>query len=143
MINRMISEMLGPFVVILQFTRTRTGLITIIFGSYLLVYGLGILQIKEIKKKTHQLIEEKYKEWKFSDPGLSKKKLFERFLPLWETELKKMPYLYIMNKHDLWPVRIKPKNVLIKIPLSPKYIKEHLARIKSEDINGESIDSQK
>ena len=132
--------MLGPFVIILQFTRTRTGLITVLFGSYLLIYGLGVLQIKEIKKKTHQLIEEKYKEWKISEPGLSKKKLFERFIPFWESELKKMPYLYIMNKHDLWPVRIKPDNVLIKIPLSPDYIKQHLAGIKSKAEKGAAVE---
>jgi len=127
MVNRIISDFLGPFVVILQYTKTRTGLIAILFGAYLLTYALGILQIRAIKKKTHQLIEEKYREWQTSDPKLSAKKLFERFYPLWETELKQMRYLYIMNKHDLWPVKINPKNVLIKFPLSAEYIAEYLA----------------
>ena len=132
MVNRIISDFLGPFVVILQYTKTRTGLIAIFFGSYLLTYALGILQIREIKNKTHQLIKEKYKEWQTSDPKLSDKKLFERFYPLWESELKKMRYLYIMNKHDLWPVKINPKNVLVKIPLSPEYIREYLAEDEAE-----------
>ena len=138
MVNRIISDFLGPFVVILQYTKTRTGLIAIIFGSYLLTYALGILQIREIKKKTHQLIKEKYKEWQTSDPKLSDKKIFERFYPLWESELKKMRYLYIMNKHDLWPVKINPKNVLFKIPLSPEYIREYLAEDEAELLEGNS-----
>ena len=138
MVNRIIGDFLGPFVVILQYTKTRTGLIAIFFGSYLLTYALGILQIREIKNKTHQLIKEKYKEWQTSDPNLSDKKLFERFYPLWESELKKMRYLYIMNKHDLWPVKINPKNVLVKIPLSPEYIQEYLAEDEAELLEGKS-----
>jgi hypothetical protein len=84
------------------------------------------------------LIKEKYKEWQISDPKLSDKKHFERFYPLWESELKKMRYLYIMNKHDLWPVKINPKNVLVKIPLSPEYIREYLAEDEAELLEGKS-----
>ena len=128
MVNRIISDFLGPFVVILQFTKTRPWLITIAFTAYLLTYGLGIYQLRGIKKKTYALISEKYSEWKNLEPKLSDKVFLERFMPLWEAKLKDMRYLYIMNKFDLWPVRITLKNVLVKFPLDVDLIREYLTQ---------------
>ena len=131
MVNRIISDFLGPFVVILQFFKTRPEWITIIFAAYLLVYALGVYQLRKIRERTHQLIEEKYGEWLLSEPSISKKNLFERFFPIWEADLKNMRLLYVMNKHDLWPVRFKTKNVLIKLPLDQDYIEEHLSVVEN------------
>lgn len=126
MVNRIISDFLGPFVVILQYTKTRPGLITVFFAAYLLTYGLGIYQLRGIKKKTYDLISEKYNEWKKLEPNLSDKVFLERLMPLWEAKLKEMRYLYIMNKYDLWPVRITLKNVMVKFPLDVDTIREYL-----------------
>ncbi len=128
MVNRIISDFLGPFVVILQYTKTRPGLITLAFAAYLLTYGLGVYQLRGIKRKTYLLITEKYSEWKSADPKMSDKVFFERFLPLWEAKLKDMQYLYIMNKFDLWPVRITAKNLHIKFPLDVDIIREYLSQ---------------
>ena len=126
MVNRIISDFLGPFVVILQYTKTRPGLITVFFAAYLLTFGLGVYQLRGIKKKTYALISEKYNEWKNLEPNLSDKAFLERLMPLWEAKLKEMRYLYIMNKFDLWPVRITPKNVMVKFPLDVDMISEYL-----------------
>jgi len=128
MVNRMISDFLGPFVVILQYTKTRPGLITVFFAAYLLTYGLGIYQLRGIKKKTYELISEKYKEWKNLEPNLSDKVFLARLMPLWEAKLKEMRYLYIMNKFDLWPVRITLKNVMVKFPLDVETIRDYLTQ---------------
>ena len=128
MVNRIISDFLGPFVVILQYTKTRPGLITVFFAAYLLTYGLGIYQLRGIKRKTYELISEKYREWKNLEPNLSDKVLLERLIPLWEAKLKEMRYLYIMNKYDLWPVRITLKNVMVKFPLDADMIREYLTQ---------------
>jgi hypothetical protein len=128
MVNRIISDFLGPFVVILQYTKTRPWLITVVFAAYLLTYGLGIYQLRGIRKKTYELISEKYNEWKGLEPNLSDKVFIERFMPLWEAKLKEMRYLYIMNKFDLWPVRITLKNVMVKFPLDIDTIREYLTQ---------------
>lgn len=128
MVNRIISDFLGPFVVILQYTKTRPGLITLFFAAYLLTFGLGVYQLRGIKIKTILLITEKYQEWKSADPKLSDKAFIERFLPIWEEKLKGMRYLYIMNKYDLWPVRVTAKNVLVKFPLNIDSIGEYLSQ---------------
>jgi len=135
MVNRIISDFLGPFVVILQYTKTRPGLITLAFTAYLLTFGLGIYQLRGIKRKTYLLITEKYQEWKSADPKLSDIVFLERFLPLWEEKLKDMRYLYIMNKFDLWPVRVTVKNVLIKFPLNVDSIGEYLSQKEEKTIN--------
>jgi len=127
MVNRIISEFLGPFVVILEYTRTRTGLITILFSSYLIMYVLGTYQLKLIKRRTERLIDAKYAEWDRTQKGISPKKFMELFMPLWTDELKNTRALFILNKHDLWPVRITPENVLKKIPLSSEYIRDYIA----------------
>ena len=128
MVNRIISDFLGPFVVILQYTKTRPGLITVFFAAYLLTYGLGIYQLRGIKRKTYALISEKYSEWKNLEPKLSDKVFLERFMPLWEAKLKEMRYVYIMNKFDLWPVRVSLKNVMVKFPLDVELIREYLTQ---------------
>ena len=125
---QMLRDFLGPLVVILDFTATRTGWITLSFGFYLCMYGVAQLQLSGIKKRTHKLIEESCKRWLTSYSDVTVEELFKRFYPLWETELKKMHYLYILNKHDLWPVSITPQHVMVKIPLSPDYIRQHLIK---------------
>lgn len=44
----------------------------------------------------------------------------------------------ILESQDLWPVRINPKNVLVKFPLSPEYIREYLAEDEVELLEGKS-----
>jgi hypothetical protein len=126
MINRIISEFVGPFVVILEYTRTRTGIITVIFGTYLLIYALGLYQLRTIRIKTHRLIDERYQEWKKSKADGSIKQFFKYFYPHWETMIEETRILYILNKHDLWPVRKTLANVLIKIPLDENYVEERI-----------------
>jgi len=135
MVNRIISDFLGPFVVILQYTKTRPGLITLVFTAYLLTYGLGVYQLRGIKRKTTLLITEKYREWRSTEPKLSDKAFLERFLPFWEKKLNEMRYLYIMNKYDLWPVRVTAKNVLIKFPLDIDSIGEYLHKMEDATEN--------
>ena len=90
------------------------------------MYGVAQLQLSSIKKKTNKLIEESYKRWLVVYSNATDEELFKRFYPLWETELKKKRYLYVLNKHDFWPVSITPQHVLVKFPLSPAYIRQHL-----------------
>lgn len=131
MVNRIISEFLGPFVVILQYTKTRTGLITLVFALYLLMYALGLYQLRTIRQKTDQLIIEKYQEWIKTSPGGASKKFFKQFIPQWEEMLSKTRVLYILNKHDLWPVRKSLKNVLVKFPLDQEYVQTVISKYKS------------
>lgn len=128
MVNRIISDFLGPFVVILEYTRTRTGLITIVFGLYLAMYVLGVYQLRTIKIKTNRLIAEKYADWIKTSPAASIERFYKYFYPFWEEMLGGIRILYVLNKHDLWPVRKTPENVLKKIKLEEGYIEE---RIKS------------
>lgn len=125
---QILRDFLGPFVVILDFTSTRTGWITLFFGGYLCMYGVARLQVLSIKKNTNKLIEESYKRWLVVYSNATDEELFQRFYPLWETELKKKRYFYVLNKHDLWPVSITPQHVLVKFPLSPAYIRQHLIK---------------
>lgn len=126
MINRIISEFVGPFVVILEYTRTRTGIITIVFGAYLLMYALGLYQLRTIRIKTTKLIFDKYHEWSKSNPNGSIKQFYKFFYPHWEAMIRETRILYILNKHDLWPVRKSLKNVLIKLPLDEAYVEEKI-----------------
>ena len=126
MINRIISEFVGPFVVILEYTRTRTGIITIVFGAYLLMYALGLYQLRTIRLKTNKLILDKYQDWIQSNAGGSIKGFYKFFIPHWEEMIQETRILYILNKHDLWPVRKTLKNVLIKIPIDEKYVEERV-----------------
>jgi hypothetical protein len=123
---QIIRDSLGPFVAILEFTASRPGWITVFFACYLGMYGAAKLQLANIKKKTNRLIEERYKSWLVVHSGQTEEELFERFYPFWEAELKKTRYLFVLNKNDLWPVSVTPKNVLAKFPLSPAYVHQHL-----------------
>lgn len=129
MFYQILRSFLGPFTIVLDFFATRTEWVTAFFTLYLGLYALGRLQLFGIQKRTHQLIEERCKEWLAVQPKASDKELFRRFYPIWEAELGKMRYFFILNKHDLWPVSVTPKHVLVKIPLSPEYLHQHLVEI--------------
>lgn len=126
MFYQMIRSFLGPFVVILDFFSTRPEWLAVIFGAYLLMYAAGKLQLKDIKQRTHRLIEERCKKWLAERPETSDEQLFKYFYPIWENELSKLRYLFILNRHDLWPVSVTPQHILEKIPLSADYLRKYL-----------------
>ena len=136
MFIQILRSFLGPFVVILDFFAEKPEWLTVIFGSYLLVYGVARYQLSGIKKQTYRLIEELCRKWVEEHPDGTDEQLYDYFYPIWETELKKVRYLYIMNKYDLWPVSVTPKHVLVKIPLTPSYLRKYLldpALVKIEE----------
>lgn len=129
MFYQILRSFLGPFTIILDFFATRPEWVTVFFSLYLGLYALGRLQLFGIRKRTHQLIEERCKEWLAAQPKASAKELYRRFYPIWETELSKWRYFFILNKYDLLPVSVTPKHVLVKIPLSPEYLHQYLEEI--------------
>lgn len=118
--------MLGPFVVILDFLILNPEVLGLICLLYLGVLGLGKWQIKRIKERTDQLLIDHGKMWLAENPKLTLIQIFDRFYPFWVEELRNYRFPLIMSKHDLWPVRVSPSNVMKKIPVSPDYVGEVL-----------------
>lgn len=126
MFFQILRSLLGPFVIILDFLILNPEVLGLICLLYLGVLGLGKWQVRRIKVRTDQLLIEQGKAWLVDDPKLTREQIFDRFYPLWVEELKNYRLPLIMNKHDLWPVRVSPGNVLKKIPVSPEYVGEVL-----------------
>jgi hypothetical protein len=126
MFLQILRSFLGPFTVILDFFATRTELLTLLFCGYLCMFAAGSFQLSNIKKRTHMLIEEHCRAWLEIHSKATDHDLFAFFYPIWEAELKRMGAVFILNKFDLWPVPVTPNNVLVKIPLSPIYLRQYL-----------------
>jgi hypothetical protein len=126
MFYQILRSFLGPFAWILDYFSTRTEWITAFFSLYLVTYGLGMLQLSGIRKRTHSLIEEQGNKWLLLHPEATKQDLYDYFYPLWEAELRKWRYLFIPNKNDLWPVSVTPQHVNAKLKLTPESVHQHL-----------------
>jgi len=129
MFYQILRSFLGPFANVLDFFATRTEWITAFFILYLGMYGIGLIQLNGIRKRTRQLMQAFCKQWLENHPRASDQELFKRFYPAWETEFRTWRYFFIPNKHDLWPVTVTVENVLTKMPLSPEYVHNVLAEI--------------
>ncbi len=126
MFLQILRSFLGPFTAVLDFFATRTEWLVLLFTVYLCTFAAGSWQLRAIKRRTHDLIDERCKRWLEDHPGASDENLFAYFYPLWEDELKKCGYVFILNKYDLLPVSVTPRHVLDKIVLTPAYLRQYI-----------------
>jgi hypothetical protein len=134
MVYSILHGMLGPFSAVLDFFAARTEYITAFFCLYLGMYAIGQVQLTGIKKLTKKIIDENLQNWAKSHPNASNEQLFSYFFPIWADEIQKTGYKYILNKYDFLPVAITPEHVMLKIHLTPDYLRKYLSGTKIAEI---------
>jgi hypothetical protein len=122
--------MLGPFTVVLDFLTAHPLLTSAILATWGIIYYAGRVQLKIIEAKTIKLIVSHCRILLVKDSGISATDLYSKIFPIWVQELKTWQYLFIPNKYDLWPVPVTVENVLVKIPISPRWISAILDKMQ-------------
>ena len=122
MIMGWIRSMLGPFVVVLDFFSAHPELLTAILVLWMLIYAAGLIQLKLIERRTVRLVVDRSQRLVAANPQISLADLRAKLLPLWLEEMKNWNFLFIPHKFDFWPVPVTPKNLQVKLPLSPEWL---------------------
>jgi hypothetical protein len=114
--------MLGPFVVIMDFFAAHPEFLTAILALWMLFYAAGLIQLKLIERRTARLVIDRSLRLVAANPQISLADLRANILPAWLDEINKWNFLFIPHKFDFWPVPVTPKNVQVKLPLSPEWL---------------------
>ncbi len=128
MIEVMIRSMLGPAGgAVLDWLRSHPTVTNGILALFLIVYAMGRLQLRRIEQRTIQLVLEMSKEWLARKPNITASGLYKRIYPRWSEAVRHWG-LFIPHRLELWPVPVRPETVQSKLPLSPQWIAEVLAK---------------
>ena len=122
MIMSWIRSMLGPFVVIMDFFSAHPEILTAILTLWMALYVAGRIQLKLIEQRTVRLVVDRSRRLVAANPQISLADLRAYIVPVWLEEVVKWNILFIPHKFDFWPVPVTPKNVQVKLPLSPEWL---------------------
>jgi hypothetical protein len=122
MIMSWIRSMLGPFVVIMDFFSAHPEILTAILTLWMALYVAGRIQLKLIEQRTVRLVVDRSRRLVAANPQISLADLRAYIVPVWLEEIVKWNILFIPHKFDFWPVPVTPKNVQVKLPLSPEWL---------------------
>ena len=117
-----IRSMLGPFVVIMDFFSAHPEILTAILTLWMALYVAGRIQLKLIEQRTVRLVVDRSRRLVAANPQISLADLRAYIVPVWLEEIVKWNILFIPHKFDFWPVPVTPKNVQVKLPLSPEWL---------------------
>ena len=122
MIMSWIRSMLGPFVVIMDFFSAHPEILTAILTLWMALYVAGRIQLKLIEQRTVRLVVDRSRRLVAANPQISLADLRAYIVPVWLEEIVKWNILFIPHTFDFWPVPVTPKNVQVKLPLSPEWL---------------------
>jgi len=122
LITNTIRLILGPLSAVLDYSADHPFVWTTILLVWILIYVSARIQLKLIELKTTDLVVKHCRLYISANPDITPTDLYNRIFPIWTSEMKQWGYLFILHKHDLWPVKATLENVQVKIPFSPKWI---------------------
>lgn len=126
MVLQIIEWMLGTTGrALLDLIKSNMLVFNIFVFFYLVVLGLGKLQLKKIKRETEALALEIAAPLIEGDPTISIIELFDRINPIWLSKVDTWAY-FIPHKLEIFVVKATHANVLKIFEFSPDWIEELL-----------------
>jgi len=139
MIMAMIRSSLGPLVAIMDYFAAHPEILTAILTTWMIFYATGHYQMKAIERRTIRFVLERGQILVAANPQITLADFRERILPIWLEEMKEWHYWFIPHKFDFYPVRVTPKSVQAKLPLSPEWLARVL-KINGITLAGETLE---
>ena len=122
MIQSFIRGLLGPSLApLLDFINSNPIIIGVILFIFVAFYAAGRIQLHNIFLKTQTFVLERSKKELQLKPNISADNLYKIIYPDWALKINQWA-LFIPHRLDLWPVRVNPENVKVKLAFSPAWI---------------------
>jgi hypothetical protein len=122
MIEALLHAMIGDWgLEVIDWAMKNPGWIFAGLGAWLVMFGLGKLQLKSIRDKTETWVLDSSNQIVAESPGISIQNLYERLYPDWVTNLRGSA-IFILHRWEIWPVPATPRFVKDRIEFTPEWL---------------------